>query len=124
MAGPDDVFISISRFISFEMEHIEKLCVQIWLLMPLNPNFYSFFFLFNVFYNIGQIEANGFLHQGRGFQKSLAEENTFFFFFFVVVLSGVSCSTHSKHPPQLHTPMLKQQRKLSGQLYGFFYDSS
>lgn len=40
-----------------------------------------FFFLFNVFYNIGQIEANGFLHQARGFQKSLAEENTFSFFF-------------------------------------------
>lgn len=32
-----------SLFISVEMEHIEKLHVQIWILTPLNPNIYSCF---------------------------------------------------------------------------------
>lgn len=45
----DVVIIICSLSVSFEMEHIEKLHVQKWILMPLNPNIYSFFFFLMCF---------------------------------------------------------------------------
>lgn len=58
--------------------------------------------------------ASGAFNYQQRFQKKT-------FFFFVVVLNGVSCSTHPKHPLQLHSQTLKQQRKLFMDIFVNFF---